>query len=90
MIIKELQGNSLYMEMLLYNRFHWFMFPYVSNYAIVEYFETYWWSFLQWLAIVLSRADDNNTRKIRDIWYEEINEYIDVIVDFEKKLWLKN
>lgn len=88
--IKELEGNKLYMEMLFYNTFQWYLFPYVSNYAISEYFETYWWSFLQWLAVALSRADDNNTRKIRENWCEEISEHIDVIVDMEKKLWLKN
>lgn len=74
-------------EMIMYNRVNSLPYPEIQKYTICWYWNTYWGSFVKALAEALDRADIHNERKIRENWNTEIEENLQILIDYENTLW---
>jgi len=74
-------------EIIMYNQCNNIPYPEIQKYTICWYWDTYWGSFMKWLSQALSHADIHNEKKIRDTWNSEIEENLNVLIDYENTLW---
>ena len=78
---------NLRQEMVMYNTANKLLYPELSKTSIAWYWETYWGSFQRALSRALITSDIVNEKKIRDNWTKEIWENIQIVKEYEDKLW---